>query len=56
MTNMMHDFGDVAVNGTDNETFSKFMTSELDYFTSTEEGRRVIAKQYVGLPYEELKD
>lgn len=56
MTNMMHDFGDVAVNGTDNETFSKFMTSELDYFTSTEEGRRVIAKQYVGLPYEELKN
>ncbi|TPE54363.1 4-hydroxybenzoate 3-monooxygenase [Maribrevibacterium harenarium] len=56
MTNMMHDFGDVAVNGTDNETFSKFMTSELDYFTSTEEGRRVIAKQYVGLPYEDLKD
>lgn len=54
MTNMMHDFGDVSVNGADTPTFEKFMTSELNFYTSTEEGKRIIAMQYVGLPYEEL--
>ncbi|WP_425642558.1 4-hydroxybenzoate 3-monooxygenase [Marinomonas gallaica] len=55
MTNMMHDFGDVEVNGTDSQTFSRFMESELNFYTDNEEGRRVIAMQYVGLPYEEIK-
>lgn len=55
MTNMMHDFGSTEVNGTDSETFGKFMTSELDFFTSHEAGKRIIAMQYVGLPYEDLK-
>lgn len=54
MTNMMHDFGDVEVNGTDAQTFARFMESELNFYTDNEEGRRVIAMQYVGLPYEEL--
>lgn len=54
MTNMMHDFGDVSVNGADAATFEKFMSSELNFYTGTEEGRRVIAMQYVGLPYEPI--
>ena len=54
MTNMMHDFGDVSVNGADAATFEKFMGSELNFYTDTEEGRRIIAMQYVGLPYEPL--
>ncbi|RDL43317.1 4-hydroxybenzoate 3-monooxygenase [Marinomonas piezotolerans] len=54
MTNMMHDFGSVEVNGTDSVTFSKFMESELNFYTDNEAGRRVIAMQYVGLPYEDL--
>ncbi|REG82639.1 4-hydroxybenzoate 3-monooxygenase [Marinomonas pollencensis] len=54
MTNMMHDFGDVSVNGADSATFEKFMSSELNFYTDTEEGRRIIAMQYVGLPYEPL--
>ena len=29
-----------------------FMDSRLDYYLGTEAGRRVIAEQYVGLPYE----
>ncbi|MBT00405.1 MAG: 4-hydroxybenzoate 3-monooxygenase [Oceanospirillaceae bacterium] len=56
MTNMMHNFGDeVGSNGLDGQTFTRFMESELDYFLNHENGRRVIAEQYVGLPYEELK-
>jgi p-hydroxybenzoate 3-monooxygenase len=55
MTNMMHDFGQVEVNGTDSQTFSRFMESELNFYTENESGRRVIAQQYVGLPYEEIK-
>ncbi|CUB06336.1 4-hydroxybenzoate 3-monooxygenase [Marinomonas fungiae] len=55
MTNMMHDFGEVEVNGTDSQTFSRFMESELNFYTDNEQGRRVIAMQYVGLPYEDIK-
>jgi len=47
MTNMLHDFGDVFDR--------KIMDAELAYYTGTEEGLRVIAEQYVGLPYEEVK-
>lgn len=55
MSNMMHNYkgADVADMGT--ETFSRFMESELDYYLNTENGQKVIAEQYVGLPYEELK-
>ncbi|NVK43104.1 MAG: 4-hydroxybenzoate 3-monooxygenase [Oceanospirillaceae bacterium] len=57
MTNMMHDFGDeVANNGLDGQTFNRFMESELNYYLGSENGRKVIAEQYVGLPYEDLKD
>ena len=54
MSNMLHNYkgSDVADMGT--ETFSRFMESELDYYLKSESGRRVIAEQYVGLPYEDL--
>jgi p-hydroxybenzoate 3-monooxygenase len=46
MTSMLHDFGDVFDR--------KLMNSELEYFTGTDAGLRVLAEQYVGLPYEEV--
>lgn len=55
MTNMMHQYDNLDVNGTDAPTFQRFMESELDYFLSSENGQRVIAEQYVGLPFEDLK-
>jgi len=56
MTNMLHDFGEeVGGNGLGGQTFHRFMESELDYFLNHENGRRVIAEQYVGLPYEDPK-
>lgn len=48
MTSMLH-------NLTDNTFEQKVQESELDYFTSTETGLRVIAENYVGLPYEDVK-
>lgn len=56
MSNMLHDYGNVQVGDMTKETFTRFMESELSYYTGTEEGRKVIAQQYVGLPYEELSD
>jgi len=47
MTSMLHDF--------DDDFGRKIMASELDFYTGTEEGLRVIAEQYVGLPYQEVK-
>lgn len=52
MSNMLHDFGPVPTAGMDGNTFARFMDSELDFYLSHESGRRVIAEQYVGLPYE----
>ena len=57
MTNMMHDFGNEAsaAGGMDPLMQQRFMQSELHYYLNSENGRKVIAEQYVGLPYEELK-
>lgn len=55
MSNMLHDFQTMDVDGMSSETFSRFMESELSYYLSSESGRKVIAEQYVGLPYGELK-
>jgi p-hydroxybenzoate 3-monooxygenase len=52
MSNMLHDFGTVPTAGMDGHTFARFMDSELDFYLSHDSGRRVIAEQYVGLPYE----
>ncbi|TXS90309.1 4-hydroxybenzoate 3-monooxygenase [Parahaliea maris] len=55
MSNMLHNFGDARINDMDAATFSRFMASELDYYLNHEDGLKVIANQYVGLPYESLK-
>lgn len=54
MSSMLHDFGNEDGPGMDAATFARFMESERDYYLRTEEGQRVIAKQYVGLPYQQL--
>ncbi|MCY4426602.1 MAG: 4-hydroxybenzoate 3-monooxygenase [Halieaceae bacterium] len=54
MSNMLHNFGDEVATGMQSETFARFMDSERDYYLRSEEGRKVIARQYVGLPYEEV--
>lgn len=54
MSNMLHDFGEEVATGMNSTTFSRFMDSERDYYLRTEEGRTVIARQYVGLPYEAI--
>ncbi|MCH7982335.1 MAG: 4-hydroxybenzoate 3-monooxygenase [Proteobacteria bacterium] len=54
MTNMLHNFGDMTSHGMDGLTFGRFMESELNYYLASEAGQRVIAEQYVGLPYEDL--
>ena len=51
---MLHNFGDMTVDGMAGATFSRFMQSQLDYYLGSENGRRVIAEQYVGLPYEKI--
>jgi len=56
MSNMLHNFGDVESHDLEGQTFERFMESELSYFLGSESGRKVIAEQYVGLPYEELAD
>lgn len=54
MTNMLHNFGDVTAHDMEGLTFGRFMESELSYYLSSEAGQKVIAEQYVGLPYEDL--
>ena len=54
MTNMLHNFGDMASHDMDGLTFGRFMESELNYYLASEAGQKVIAEQYVGLPYEDL--
>ncbi len=56
MSNMLHNYRDMDLSDMKSGTFSRFMDSELDYYLSSDLGRRVIAEQYVGLPYEELAD
>ena len=55
MTSMLHDFGDLSFGNMSGATYARFMESELDYYLNSESGQRVIADQYVGLPYEELR-
>ncbi len=54
MSNMLHTYTGFAMQGMESRTFSRFMESELGYYLQSESGRRVIAEQYVGLPYEDL--
>ncbi|KFJ90024.1 4-hydroxybenzoate 3-monooxygenase [Pseudomonas sp. 1-7] len=49
MTSMLHRFPDT-------DAFSRRMQeTELDYFVSSEAGRKTIAENYVGLPYEPIE-
>ena len=46
---MLHQFPDA-------DAFSQRITeAELDYFVSSEAGRKTIAENYVGLPYEAIE-
>jgi len=54
MSNMLHSYKNAKVADMSNKTFSRFMDSELDFYLNTEFGRKVIAEQYVGLPYEKI--
>ena len=54
MSNMLHDYGDENVANMSSKTFRRFMESELDFYLNTDCGRKVIAEQYVGLPYEQI--
>jgi p-hydroxybenzoate 3-monooxygenase len=54
MTNMLHEFDCDTVKGQDKHTFQRFMKAELDFYLNNEAGQKVIAIQYVGIPYEEL--
>ncbi len=49
MSNMLHTFEETS------DFEDKMYTSEIDYYLSSEAGKRVIAEQYVGLPFEEIK-
>ena len=55
MSNMLHNFDEGEISGMEGSTFQRFMTSELAYYLGSENGRKVMAEQYVGLPYEDLK-
>jgi|GEM_PF-2397674 len=56
MTNMLHNFGDTEVRDLDAQTFDRFTASQADYHLSTVQGRRMIAEQYVGVPYQSLDE
>ncbi|MDD0974434.1 4-hydroxybenzoate 3-monooxygenase [Pseudomonas fontis] len=50
MTSMLHRFPD-------SDAFSqRIQHTELDYFVSSEAGRKTLAENYVGLPYESIED
>lgn len=50
MTDMLHNFED-----TTSAFDARMATSEANYYLGSENGRKVIAEQYVGLPYEKVK-
>lgn len=48
MSNLLHTFEDTP------KFVSKIHTSEIDYYLRSEVGQKIIAEQYVGLPYDEI--
>ena len=54
MTNMLHNFDGMSDAKEQGDTQGRFAESEINYYTASENGKRVIAEQYVGLAYEEL--
>ncbi len=55
MSNMLHRFDTAVDNALAPQTFERFMHSELDFYLNSDAGKRVMAQQYVGLPYESLR-
>lgn len=51
LSNLLHQF-DQSPTDMDLKTFNKFVESELDFYLNSDNGKAVIAEQYVGLPYE----
>jgi len=49
MSNLLHKFKGTS------EFEQKMHKSELDYYLRTETGQKIIAEQYVGLPYDEIE-
>ena len=56
MSNLLHNYSGVTVGAMDSLTFSRLMESELNFYLGSAARRRIIAEQYVGLPYEPLPD
>lgn len=54
MTRLLHDLDKPGEHDKGGNSGRKFTESELHYMLSSEAGRKVIAEQYVGLPYEQL--
>lgn len=54
MSNMLHEFEGKSVEGQESKIFERFMKSELDFFLDNEAGQKVMAIQYVGMPYEQV--
>jgi p-hydroxybenzoate 3-monooxygenase len=50
MSDMLHSFGD-----TKSDFDTKLSMSEIDYFLNDKNGKQIIAQQYVGLPYDDIK-
>lgn len=55
MSTMLHDFSDEAETPLDGLFQNRMAESELEYYLTNEAGMKMIANQYVGLPYEDLK-
>ncbi len=53
MTNMLHHFDDE--NKFQRAFVEKMADSELEFYLQNEAGMKVIAEQYVGLPYEQIQ-
>jgi p-hydroxybenzoate 3-monooxygenase len=54
MSNMLHEYDDDNINENEAKTFKRFMASDLDFHLNYEEGKKVMAIQYVGMPYEKI--
>lgn len=54
LTRLLHDIDEPGRHDRSGNSGRRFVESELTYMLASEAGRRVIAEQYVGLPYEKL--
>jgi p-hydroxybenzoate 3-monooxygenase len=54
LTRLLHHFDEQGIHDKSGNSGRRFTESELQYLLGSEAGRRLIAEQYVGLPYENL--